>query len=338
MAGSKKKDAKDGVLRRFRDGRWESIPSWQFHALTPFFAIYFALRQFFQDRAQDVASVLAFTTALSLVPLLSVVTSALALFGTFDGTSPTLRSFLEQAFPASAAEAATYLNQFAQTSATSVGGLSAAAFLIVAIFLFIEIERSFNRIWNAPDDRRWFHKILTFYFIITVGPFLLTLSVGLSARAQLVLARLGIESALPVLVSFLLTFVLFTLTHRLLPNTKVWWSAALVGGLFTTIAFELGKWGFNIYVNEVIFESYRTIYGALGLFPIFLVWIYVSWVIVLIGAELAYAVQHLRILVDVDAASRRSPGRQKEHIFNPLVGLEILAPVARGFKNGEGPT
>lgn len=326
------------MIKRFRQGRWDELAGWQFHMLSPGFTIYFAVKKFLRDHAQDVAGNLAYTTVLSLVPLLSVVISALAVFGVFDEDGSSLRSFLEQAFPASAANAAEYLHEFAQTSATSVGGISIVAFVVVGIFLFVAIEKAFNMMWSAPEERPWFSKLLTFYFVITFGPVLLTLSVGISAQAHLVLSRMGVETNLRMALPFLLTFALFTLMNRLLPNTRVWWSAAIVGGLFTSVAFELGKWGFNIYVNEVVFESYRTIYGALGLFPVFMLWVYISWIIVLLGGELSYSVQHLRVLVDVEEADRQRPKKQNPFIFNPLVGLEVLAPIARDFKNAAGPT
>ncbi len=329
--------AESGVLARFKQGDWESLKSWQFNALALVFAVYYTGREFFRDRAPILSASLAFTTAISIVPLLSVVTSIFAVFGTFEEESPGIESFLQQAFPAVAAEVADYLAEFS-TSAATLGSVSAVIFLVVGILLFMEMESAFNVVWGAPKDRKFFKKLLNFYFVVTIGPLFLSLSVGLSARAQLVLSRMGLESGffLNTFVPYLLVFGLFTLMHWLLPHTKVRWPAAIVGGLFTAYAFKAAQWGFNLYVNEVIFESYRTIYGALGLIPISLLWIYVSWILVMIGAELAYCVQHLRTLVEVDAAQQRLPSKQKASIHNPLVGLEVLAPIARHFKEGHG--
>ncbi|MEZ4459836.1 MAG: YhjD/YihY/BrkB family envelope integrity protein [bacterium] len=326
-----------GVLRRFREGRWDEIPAWKLNLIAPLFTLFFAVREFFRDRAQNLSSSLAYTTALSLVPLLSVVTSVLAIFGAFDTSNENLVLYLEPVFPAAAAKAAHYLQEFARTSATSVGGVSAVAFLVISIFLFMDIERTFNAVWHAPNTRSVFSKLLTFYFVVTFGPVLVTTSVGLTARAQLVLSRFGLEMGfLGTVAPFLIAFFLFTTMNWSLPSTRVRWSAAIVGGLFTALAFEAAKYGFNFYVTQVILESYNTIYGALGLFPIFLVWIYVSWIVVLLGAELAYTVQNLRTIVEVDAAQLRTPAKQKTNIYNPLVGLEVLAPVARHFKAGHG--
>lgn len=328
---------KSSLWVRFRTGQWDDIPAWQFNLLTPFVSVLLAVREFFRDGAMVLSSSLAYTTAISIVPLLSVVMSALALFGVFDKSNESLVYYLEPVFPAVAASAATYLHSFAQTSATSVGGVSAVVFLVVAIFLFMDIERAFNAIWHARNDRPILRKILTFYFVVTFGPVLVVLSVGLTARAQLVVDRFGLETgAFTSFAPFLIAFALFTFMNQLLPNTRVHWSAAIVGGLFTAIAFEAAKYGFNVYIAQVILESYNTIYGALGLFPLFLIWVYICWIIVLLGAELAYSVQNLRTIVEVDAAKLRTPAKQKQNIYNPLVGLEVMAPIARNFKAGHG--
>lgn len=326
-----------GVVRLFREGRWDEIDPWKLNAIAPVFTLYFTVREFLRDRGQNLSSSLAYTTALSLVPLLSVVTSALAIFGAFDTSNESLALYLEPVFPAAASEAARYLQEFARTSATSVGGVSAIAFVIVSIFLFMDIERTFNTLWHSPNTRSIFSKMLTFYFVVTFGPVLATASVGLTARAQLMLSRFGLEVGfLGTVAPFLIAFFLFTTMNWSLPSMRVRWSAAIVGGLFTALAFEGAKFGFNFYVTHVIFESYNTIYGTLGLFPIFLIWVYVSWIVVLLGAELAYTVQNLRKIVEVDAAQLRTPAKQKTNIFNPLIGLEVLAPVAQRFKAGHG--
>lgn len=328
---------KASAWKRFRGGEWDNIPGWQFNVLVPLLSVGFAIREFFRDRAMILASSLAYTTAISLVPLLSVVTSALAIFGAFDESNQSLVFYLEPVFPSAASQAAEHLSLFAQTSAASVGGISALIFLVIAIFLFMDIERAFNAIWHARNDRPILRKILTFYFVVTFGPVLASTSVGLTARTQLVVDRFGLETGFLVsIVPFFIAFLLFTLMNQLLPNTKVHWSAAIAGGLFTALAFEAVKFGFNVYVSQVILESYNKIYGALGLIPLCLIWIYICWILVLLGAELAYTIQNLRTIVEVDAAKERTPLKQKRNIYNPLVGLEILAPVARHFKGGHG--
>jgi membrane protein len=328
---------KSGAIAMFRLGHWDEIPAWKLNLVAPLFTLYYAIREFFKDRAHNLSSSLAYTTVLSLVPLLSVVTSVLAISGAFNATNDTLVLYLEPVFPAAAAKAAHYLQEFARTSATGVGGVSAVAFLVISVFLFMDIERTFNAVWHAPNTRPILRKIFTFYSVVTIGPILVTTSVGLTARAQLVLTRFGLEMGFfGTVAPFLIAFFLFTIMHWSLPSTRVRWSAAFVGGLFTALAFEAAKYGFNFYITHVILESYNTIYGALGLFPIFLVWVYVSWIVVLLGAELAYTVQNLRTIVEVDAAQVRAPAKQKINIFNPLVGLEVLTPVARHFKSGHG--
>ncbi len=326
-----------GVITLFRRGQWDAIPAWRLNLMKPLFTLFYAVREFLRDGGQNFSSSLAYTTALSLVPLLSVITSALAIFGAFEDNNDALILYLEPVFPAAAGKAAQYLQEFARTSATSVGGVSAVGFLVVSVLLFLDVEKTFNTIWQTPNSRPLFKKLSTFYFVVTFGPILATTSVGLTARAQVALNGVGVELGFFAWIApFLITFLLFTGMHWSLPSTNVRWRSAILGGLFTALAFEAAKFGFNLYVTHVLLESYDTIYGAIGLFPIFLVWIYICWIVVLLGAELAYTDQNLRTIVDLDDAQRRMPTKTKLNIFNPLVGLEVMGPVARQFKEGHG--
>jgi hypothetical protein len=192
-------------------------------------------------------------------------------------------------------------------------------------------------VWATDRHRPWLQKGFAFISLMTFGPLLLSVSFALSSRAQFQLSQFGVDvSVFDQLVPFGLALLLFTAMNHFLPTSKVRWWASLLAGAFTAVAFELGKWGFNLYVTEIILVPYNQIYGALGLFPLFLIWLYVIWTIVVFGAELAYVSQNLQTLVSVQSAAARSPHRHGDIIFNPLVALELYAPLARAFKSGEG--
>ncbi len=321
---------------RFRRGDWAALSRWQRALVWPVELVSMVVRQFRRDDAITLASSLAFISALSVVPLLSVATSLMAAFGVFESDTGFIYDTLATVTPSAAGDIAAYLKDFATNGANTVGGIGGVALVIISLVLTHKIEQAFTNIWRGTHDRPMLAKFLTFYAIITLGPVLLSLSFIQSARLQIYLSRLGIDvgffsQSLPLVYAL----VLFTLMNKLLPNARVTWRAAAFGGLFTAVAFEVAKWGFNEYINLVIFDAYNKIYGALGLIPIFLIWIYITWSIILIGAEMAYCVQNLRGMVVARLRDRHEQGGA--HLYDPLVALEIFAPVATAFHRGDAP-
>jgi membrane protein len=137
------------------------------------------------------------------------------------------------------------------------------------------------------------------------------------------------DQILPAIYSM----ILFGLMNRTLPSVKVRWYAALVGGVVTGLAFEFAKWGFNFYVNAVILDAYNKIYGALGIIPIFLIWVYISWVIVLYGAEVAFVTQNLRRVLRQDQMMLRA---DSSFAPSPVKIIDVFAHIVRAFRQGSG--
>ncbi len=325
-----------GVKAMFFDGDWSKLRGWEFGPLAFFYVIWFSIRGLVANRGTVLTASLAFATALSVVPLLSVALWVLlTLGGIDDGTS--LEPYIQQLFPAAASGIVAYLSEFARTSASEVAGIGALTFYVIAFFLFVSIERAFNIIWASHRKRPVAQQIGAFMLIMTFGPVFLSLSFGLSAYATIRLEQFNVNFGVVLaLVPVLLAFAVFTAMNHFLPTARVRVGYSVMAGLFTAGAFELGKYGFNLYVTELVLVPYNQVYGALGLFPLFLVWLYVIWLIVLFGAELAYTSQNLQTLVRVENAARRGPGRVGEYVFNPTIGLELYAPIARAFKSGDG--
>ncbi|GEM_PF-1687327 len=326
------------ALTVFKSGKWENLSKSEIGVWFPLFVVYHAIRNLFKDNITDLTASLAFASALAIVPLLSVVVSVLALVGLFDGNDAVLAPFLEQVLPSAASAIGVYLNGFATHSAASTVGVGAMAFLGIGIFLFHRIERTFNTIWMSP--RKWSFRnfLVAFPSLILLGPIFVGISFILTARVQLRLEQIGVDpSFLDVALPPTIAFVFFFLLNYFLPRPTVKWHAALIGGLFTTIAFEIAKYVFNFYITEGIFEPYNKLYGTLGLLPMFMIWLYTTWLIVLLGVELAYCTQNLRTLVTIQAAEKRDPLRKQDRIYNPFIGVELFAPIARAFKQGSGP-
>ncbi|HWK70119.1 YihY family inner membrane protein [Pollutimonas sp. M17] len=275
----------------------------------------YALQRAGEKKLTQVASSLTFTTVLAIVPLLAVVLSLFTAFPLFAEFRVALEHFLTSSLmpPAVSDNVMLYLNQFAAKASglTAVGSL----FLIVtSVMLIMTIDEAFNDIWQVERQRPFRQRILVYWAIISLGPIL----TGASLWATSILAResIGNIAELPTAVGFALSFVPllatglgFTALFVGVPNRRVLWKDALIGGLGTAIVLEIMRVGFAYYLTR--FPSYTVIYGAFATLPIFLLWIYLSWLAILLGATVAatlpalrqrrWALQHYRGAPFVDA-------------------------------------
>ncbi|AQS50690.1 hypothetical protein PAEH1_02455 [Paenalcaligenes hominis] len=258
----------------------------------------FIVTRILQRNITQVASSLTFTTILAIVPLLAVVLSLFTAFPLFDDFRAALQEFLSSTLMPAAVSSTVMenLNQFAAkaSSLTAVGSL----FLIVtSIMLMSTIDQTFNDIWYVTEKRPLMHRVLVYWAILSLGPIL----AGASIWASTVLAQdsLGHISTLSFLSSFALSYIPFILTalafsalFAYVPNRRILWRDAFVGGVFTTFALEILKSGFAFYLKQ--FPTYTLIYGAFATVPIFLMWVYLSWLVVLVGASLVAILPNLR--------------------------------------------
>lgn len=244
--------------------------------------------RFGEDRLNRVAQALSYTTVLSIVPLTTLVFGLFSVFPVFENWMMAVQNFLYSHFvPASGDVVQKYLNQFASKSAqlTAVG----LAFLIVtALMLMATIEQTFNDIWRVVHQRRAIYRFLTYWAILSLGPILLGLSLSLtsalvnpgSLRAAGVFGTVwaGFLWLLPLLTEL----AAFLLVYTVVPNVPIKWRHALIGSVFTVALFEIAKSGFATMVLK--YSSYTFVYGAIAALPVFLIWVYVSWLIILLGA------------------------------------------------------
>jgi membrane protein len=253
----------------------------------------FARRRLKEEKLPQVAGSLTFTTTLALVPLLTIV---LAIFTTFPVFS-TLRASLETYFaqtvmPKGIASTITgNLTQFA-SKASRLSAVGAVALLFTSSAMMGMVERAFNQIWRVRRTRPLAHRVLMYWSLLTLGPLLFGLS--LTVTAQLFMATNDLMHTVPLLgalfytaVSLLLTTGAYTLLYMAVPNRFVDWRDAVWGGLAAAVAFEIAKRGFGIFIRQ--FPNYTIIYGALAALPLFLLWMYLSWMITLVGALITAA-------------------------------------------------
>lgn len=224
---------------------------------------------------------------------MTVMLGVISGFPVFDHVAVEIETYIFTNFvPAAGDVIREHLNEFVDRSAGLTG--AGTLFLIAtAILLMSTIERSLNRIWRVKAQRRPTSRLVIYWAVLTLGPLLMGASLALTsylaARSALApeIVRGAVQEFLFYLMPFVVALVAFTLIFVLVPNRRVLWRHALAGALLSAILFEFAKGGFVWYVAN--FPTYERLYGALATIPLFLVWIYLSWVVVLLGASVAAA-------------------------------------------------
>ena len=247
--------------------------------------------RFREDRMGLTASSLTFTTTIALVPFFTVALAVFTAFPMFSKMQGALQGWLVDSLIPDyiARQVLGYLTQFSkQASKLGVAGLS--ILLVTAIALILTIDRTLNSIWRVKKVRPFTQRVLIYWSAITLGPVLLGASLALTA--SVVATTSGLVVTLPFSLRFLLSMFQFLLVaaglaalYRYVPNTYVKWSHAWAGGVFAAAGIEVAKKALALYLSSV--PTYSMIYGAFATLPILLVWIYVAWVIVLMGAVIA---------------------------------------------------
>lgn len=227
------------------------------------------------------ASGLTYTTSLALVPILAVALSVLKGFSGESSITPLIQHYIAVDSPEIAHQ---LLGFVSNVDAGQLGAIGGATLLFTVVLTLSTIEWAFNHIFNAPRGRTWIRKFTDYLSLIFTLPLLMAAAVSLRLRLNLPdMAPLGwILATVPLWLGFSFLYLIF-------PNTRVRWDSALMGGLFTAVLLEVGQWGYFHF--QFGFAHSQKIYGALAAIPIFLTWIYIAWVIVLAGAEIAAAEQ-----------------------------------------------
>lgn len=282
------------LRRRIEDARRRLVP--QLPEVEPsrtrrvWLLSFFTFRRWLiEDRSGGMAALLTMHTLLSTVPLIGV---ALLVVGLMDPESG--HQLFEQLFRSLVPE-----NERAEQMArdatalaahVTVGNLGAWGFLVtlsIAFVLFSTLEQTFNKIWRVTRRRSVLVKFTMFYTLATLGPALMLYSL-----AQPLVAGVTRHLALPVLT----TGAGLVFLNRYMPYTAVRWGPAIVGGLISAVLIEVSKVGFGYYATRFALRTYEGLYGSLAVFPILIVWSYLSWMVILLGAEIAFVVQRRRYI------------------------------------------
>ena len=280
--------------------------------------------RFRDDRLGLTASSLTFTTTIALVPFFTVALAVFTAFPMFGKFQQVLQQWLlTSLIPDNIArQVLGYLTQFA-AQASKLGAVGAVLLFTSALTLILTIDRTLNNIWRVRKPRHLGQRVLVYWTALTLGP--LSLGVSLSLTSYALSASKGVVGVMPGTYQVLLDVLQFALVgggmtalYHYVPNTQVKWSHAAAGGLFVASGLGVAKKVLTLYLSHV--PTYSMIYGAFATVPILLIWIYVVWVIVLLGAVIAAYLPSL--------LSGVSP-RARSHGFQFQLALESLQQLER---------
>lgn len=243
-------------------------------------------KHFQEDRCLEEAASLSYTSLLALVPLLAVTFGIIAAFPVFNKWSANLQAFIFDNFlPETGEQIVPYINTFLD-SVSSLTLPGTIMLIVTALMLMVRIEVAFNRIWRVPGSRTLVSRVVMYWAVLTLGPILIAAAIALSA--QKVLGAVGMEEGIPPgihrLGTFFISWMVISLFFLLVPNRRVRIKHALTGAFLSAVLFELAKAGFVAFVSNA---NYKVIYGALATVPLFLIWLYIVWNVILFGASLA---------------------------------------------------
>jgi membrane protein len=287
--------------------------------------------RFARHQAMQNAAGLTYTTLLSLVPLMTVTLAIFSAFPVADRVNEMIQDFVFQNFvPTSGAQLQEYLADFS-SKASSLTGPGSVFLVVTALLMMATIDRALNAIWEVRSERSFASKFLIYWAVLSLGPLLIGASflvtsyiVSLPILTEAATSGLGrkLLSLTPVLASA----IAFTMMYLVVPNRRVRMGHAVIGGLFAALLFEFAKRAFGFYITQ--FPTYEAIYGALATIPIFLVWLYLSWIMVLLGAEVTHCLGIFRWGAHDQRRCRMGMGD----------AIDVLLALDEASSRGEAPT
>lgn len=297
--------------------------------------IFLSLKGFSRNRCILWAAALTYTTVFALIPLLAVTFSLFHAFGGLKGLEEKIRPLiLKVLVPGAQEKLIGIINSLIERlDAGAIGAVGTVLVFLSAIFLLGQLEMILNEIWGLKKHRPFLHRFAIYWTAITFGPPLLALSLGIPATLRSYQAVRWLENYINpnffTFLPYLFIWLVFTGIYTFMPNTKVRFSSAAVGGIVGGTIWQIAGIGFTLYTSKIL--VYSKIYGSLGAIPLFFLWLFISWSIFLFGAELSFTFQNFALLrngLKVHAPSYK----EREYL-----SLRILLAIGKNFLTEKNP-
>ncbi|MGE5279121.1 MAG: YihY/virulence factor BrkB family protein [Deltaproteobacteria bacterium] len=320
--------------------RTKDLPRSHAFFISPLRVVMLAFRGFDEDKCQLRASALTFYTLLSMVPVAAMAFGIAKGFNFQDNLQKLILERLE-----GQEEVATQIIGFANnllnnTSSGLIAGIGVAILFWTVIKVLGNIEASFNDIWGVKKSRTMMRKFADYLSVMLIAPLLLIVSssatIFVATQVKLLVAKMALLGAVAPLIllllkllPFVVIWVLFTFVYVFMPNTKVDFKAGLLGGITAGTIYQIAQWAYVTF--QIGASKYGAIYGSFAALPLFLVWLQISWLIVLLGAEVSFAYQN------VETYSFEPDCLEISYSFKRLLTLRIMCLAAKRFCSGEPP-
>ena len=248
--------------------------------------------RFLADRCSENAAALTYMSLFALVPLLTVLYTMASAVPAFQGLETKMQTFMfENLMPDTSSEISAYLEEFSE-QAKNLTGPGIVFLVVTAVLMLRNIEKALNQIWRASENRSPVSSFLLYWAVLSLAPVTIGLALAISTYLSSVAHVLqdydviGVQAFMLRVAPLLLTTAGFTLIYLAVPNCRVPFRHTLIGGFVAACAFHIARWGFT---KAVVGSNYSIIYGAFAAVPLFLLWIYLSWNIVLMGGILVHS-------------------------------------------------
>jgi len=288
-----------------------------------------SIKAFYRNRCILWAAALTYTTVFALIPLLAVTFSLFHAFGGLKELEEKIRPLILKVMVPGAQEKliATIDSLIERLNAGAIGAVGTVLVFLSAIFLIGQLEMILNEIWGLKKHRPFFYRLALYWTAITVGPPLLALSIGIPATLSSYQAVNWLENYINLdfftFLPYILIWCAFTGLYTFMPNTKVRFLPAAIGGIMGGTIWQIAGIGFTLYTSKIL--VYSKIYGSLGLIPLFFLWLFISWSIFLLGAELSFTFQNFQLLRN--GLKVHSPSyKEREYL-----SLRILIAIGKNF-------
>ncbi len=298
-------------------------------------------RGFVEDQLLLRASALTYSTLLALVPCFALAFAALKGFGIHNQVEPWILDRVAAGARETVSQIVQYVNN---TDVRALGAVGLVLLLFTVVSVVSNVEKSLNTIWGVKKSRSWWRRFSDYLSIVVLAPIVLFATLTVTATLQARTAQfVGSLSDIPVIgwiaetlaeslpslgtvLPYLILWAFFTFVYFYLPNTKVRFRSALLAGLIAGVLWQLMQWGYVRF--QIGVAKYNAIYGTLAQLPVLLVWLYLSWVVFLLGAAIAFAHQHLRTF------EREREAGAYSHRDREILGVRMMIEIARSFAGG----
>jgi len=335
MLDSKPAGLKNAIYAAIWSGRFDGRTGWGAAAVRPLRMVLVLMRDLAYGQLTLRATGLVFTTLLSLVPLLALSFSVLKAFGVYNQIDPILLNFLAPLGEKSTDVSKWIIKFIENLNFKVLGSIGLAMLIYTVVSLMQKIEESVNFIWHVPQLRSFARRFSGYLSVLLIGPVLIFSIIGITAtimaapQTKMLLATEpfgGVVYAVSQTIPVFFVIAVFVFAYRFAPNTRVRMNAALTGGIVAGMLWQAASWAFAEFARTS--TQYDAIYSSFAIFLLFLIWLYLNWLILLLGASIAFYIQNPEYLV-LEEGEPRLSNRMRER-----VALMLMYLIGSAYRDG----